>query len=205
MIKAIALLIISGLILGAAAISSAAMILIDPKNDNNINGLDLSHVEFTYTNKTYTQTVFFHDQINYGIEFNLDTSFSIYDELNNWTNNQCFANYYNDGNGNGGGSAAGFNTQDTTTIFTTGSNFISAEFLRSALDCDYHWDNWIVDPESYILTGVGVLANIDGNWTVSDTSGNSQAPAPEPSTMLLMGTGLASIIAVRHRKKMNKA
>lgn len=192
-------LIVGLMIFGMLGVSIASPILIDPIGDAVISGLDISSIDYTYTDTTYTQTVYFSSPIDTSIEFALDTSFTIYDEINNYSM-ESFAFYYNAGDGTGYGSASGFNTQYGTTIFTIGADFISAEFIRSEI-YSYTWDSWNVDVDSYQPIGAAVLVNNEGNWSVSDTIQNASVPVPEPTTMILFGTGIAALAGTRLRRK----
>lgn len=178
--------------------SSATTVLVDQVGDSTVAGLDISFVDYSFTDTTYTQTIHFDGPIDLNFEFWLDTSFSIYETINDYTR-IVGANYYNAGDATGYGRAHGFNTQENTTIFNIGSNFISAEFIRSDISFSSVIDCFNVDPVSYKAIGANLVTNTTSGWILADNLDGATLPIPEPNSVFLLGAGLTWLFGVRKR------
>ncbi len=188
-------------------LAHATIILDDPEGDATLPGLDIAAVDFTYYGDTYTQTYYFHDDLNLAdYTFWLDTSFSLYDEVNDYTR-VITANYFNDqGKSTSYGSVHGFNTQYGTSQWSVGSNFITVEMTSwEKVSCSWcTYENYNIDPNSYtalsgalnVQNGNSWIFNVDNikNATVS-------ASVSEPATLTLFSSALLFLISVRSRRK----
>jgi PEP-CTERM motif len=94
--------------------------------------------------------------------------------------------------------------ESLTVSFTAGSSTAPQTFTAPANNQNY-WKIWLPETLSYVATGTSATVVFSVNQGFDMGLDNvSSAPAavvaPEPSTLLLLGTGLAGLVALRRRK-----
>ncbi len=87
----------------------------------------------------------------------------------------------------------------TITLEYNGTSSGSVAFLSSSLYSEFVG---VEDINGFNRIRVSVASNINGFYAIDNFRfEGAVAPVPEPATMLLMGTGLAGLVAARRKKK----